>query len=463
MTPLTVPSSQENASKHPLDSGERFSTNSCDQARQWAEQLVGPHFGLIESLQRVTTEPDDVPLHVYAGRLGNTAAFASLEVPRTCSGAGLVAEHALAACIGEGVERYAAGLPAPGALTRAAAGHLPGRAITPDRFVLFSNRQYRQSQRRFPFQRWMPSDPIGWVRARQVESGDPVWVPAAFVYQPYQPASDEPLIAPSLSTGLACGTDHTNAVIAGLCEVIERDAVTLAWIGQIQPPRIDVRDRELSDEVGTIIEMLNQRGFRWAAFDLTTDAGVPVIAALVQGESPVGSIVSFGSACHPNAHRAMLKALIEAVHCRMYVKSLIRREPLWKAGRGFRSVTSFADHARFYSVHGEYRQRLERWWSSTQSVDCRDASAQPSAEWLRKQVETLAGAGYETLVIDLTPPDVVHLGLHVVRVLLPGFQPLHGNHLWPHLGGDRLGRLRNVFGPQVSQPLRWNRYPHPCA
>ena len=252
-------------------------------------------------------------------------------------------------------------------------------------------------------------------------------------------------------------------LIAGLCEVIERDAVALAWIGQIQPPRINVRDRKLSDDVETIIEMLNQRGLRWAAFDLTTDAGVPVIAALVQGESPVGSIVSFGSACHPNAQRALLKALIEAVHCRMYVKSLIRREPLWKAGRGFRSVTSFADHARFYSVHGEYRQRLERWWSSTRSVDCRDASAQPPVEWLRKQVETLAGAGYETLVIDLTPPDVVHLGLHVVRVLLPGFQPLHGNHHWAHLGGDRLGRLSSVFGPHVSQPRRWNRYPHPCA
>jgi hypothetical protein len=55
------------------------------------------------------------------------------------------------------------------------------------------------------------------------------------------------------------------------------------------------------------------------------------------------------------------------------------------------------------------------------------------------------------------------LGLHVVRVLLPGFQPLHGNHRWAHLGGQRLRRLSAVFGTQVSQPLRWNRYPHPCA
>ena len=27
------------------------------------------------------------------------------------------------------------------------------------------------------------------------------------------------------------------------------------------------------------------------------------------------------------------------------------------------------------------------------------------------------------------------MGWHVLRVMVPGLQPLHGNHLLPHLGG----------------------------
>ena len=66
------------------------------------------------------------------------------------------------------------------------------------------------------------------------------------------------------------------------------------------------------------------------------------------------------------------------------------------------------------------------------------------------------------LVVDLTPPDVAPLGLHVARVLVPGLQPLHGNHAWQHLSGPRLRQLATVFGPDVNQPWRWNPYPHPC-
>src|SRR5262249_14672720 len=32
-------------------------------------ELVGPHFGVLEQIERVAPEPDDVPLEVYAGWL----------------------------------------------------------------------------------------------------------------------------------------------------------------------------------------------------------------------------------------------------------------------------------------------------------------------------------------------------------------------------------------------------------
>jgi ribosomal protein S12 methylthiotransferase accessory factor len=212
------------------------------------------------------------------------------------------------------------------------------------------------------------------------------------------------------------------------------------------------------------LESLTNRGFRWRLFDLTTDLAVPVAAAIVEGHSPVGPIVAFGSACHPSRERACLKALVEAAHCRMYVKSIVRERPRWRAGRRFQHVTSFADHARFYSSHPEQRRPLDWWWAGTRSScwQVRDGEPSRQPDWFRQQAIRMASAGYEPFVIDLTSPDIADLGLHVARVVVPGLQPLHGHHAWRHLGGSRLRQLGRVFGPAAKQPWRFNPYPHPC-
>src|SRR5262249_21281377 len=128
-----------------------------------AADLVGPHFGLIEELLAVPPEADDLPLAVYAGRLCRTSALGAIDAAREVSGAALERPRALAACLGEALERYAAALPAPTAVRRCTMHELPQRAIAPDRFALFSPEQYRQ--RGFPFVRWSDSDAIGWTQA----------------------------------------------------------------------------------------------------------------------------------------------------------------------------------------------------------------------------------------------------------------------------------------------------------
>jgi ribosomal protein S12 methylthiotransferase accessory factor len=426
-----------------------------------ARSVLGAHFGLVESLVRVHPEDDDVPVAVYASRLANTAAFAGVEVPRAASGAGLTESHAEMACIGEAVERYAAGLVRSGAIRAARAGDLEGAVVPPDRFALFSREQYRRWPRRFPFAPWTSGLRCGWVEARSLTRARTAWVPAAFVFQPYRRFPGELPIAPGLSTGLACGSSVTDATVRALCEVIERDAVALAWLCGIAPPRLVLDPAALGAGARRLVGELEERGFRWRAFDLTTDLGVPVVAALIEGHSPVGNVVSFGSAAHARREEALTKALVEAAHCRIYVKSLLRAEPGWRAGRQFERVRTFADHARLYSSHPELRPALERWWRTPRAVLWPPhGEAVPAG--LEEYTARLARSGLEVLVVELTTPDVAELGLAVVRVLVPGLQPLHGNHAWPHLGGARLREPSRVFGPEVRRSRRGIRYPHPC-
>lgn len=455
-------------SRHTSSTPNRINPNEAtrqwDRTRNWAQSLVGAHFGVIEELELVGCESDDVHLAVFAGRLCRTSALNADDAPRTASGASLNESDALAACIGEAVERYSAALVGPGAVVQAQIDELPGDILTPDRFALFSRRQHRQLRHRFPFRRWRPRNRLSWTLARRLPAGDQVWIPSVFVYQPFRPAADEPLISPTLSTGLASAADKTTATFAGLCEVIERDAVALAWLGRVSPPQINFAVGDCDGDLRALIDELNTRGFRWCVFDLTTDLRVPVAAALIQGQTSLGPVVAFGSACHSNPVLALHKALVEAAHCRMYIKSLCREQPHWDVGRHFEQVTTFADHARFYTSHPRYWRALNRWWNTPHSIrwdDCPHAGSVDEAT-LTDLLHRIASADYDVYCADLTPPDLAPLGFCVVRALIPGLQPLHGNHAWPHLGGSRLRRLSHVFGQGTRQPWRFNPFPHPC-
>ena len=83
---------------------------------------------------------------------------------------------------------------------------------------------------RLPRTRGKPFDagkPIPWIKADLV-SGNEVWVPSELVHMDYRyPAAPNSNALFHSSNGLASGNDLPEAICAGLCELIERDAVCL--------------------------------------------------------------------------------------------------------------------------------------------------------------------------------------------------------------------------------------------
>ena len=63
---------------------------------------------------------------------------------------------------------------------------------------------------------------------------------------------------------------------------------------------------------------------------------------------------------------------------------------------------------------------------------------------MRECVARVARVGLETLVLDLTRPDV---GLHVAKVTVPGLR-----HFWPRFGPGRLYDIPVKLG-WLSRPL----------
>jgi ribosomal protein S12 methylthiotransferase accessory factor len=158
--------------------------------------------------------------------LCDTAAFCPF--PSDPAGAGYAfgnERRAVAAAIGEAVERYSGNL-VPDDL-RAATYRDLDNAVDPTTLALFSPAQHDEPD--FPCVPFTQDMVIEWADGVDMNTGEPVAVPASLVWASYRTT---PPTNPIIQAGLAAGQSLAAAQWAALCEVIERDAMTLAWNGR---------------------------------------------------------------------------------------------------------------------------------------------------------------------------------------------------------------------------------------
>src|SRR5690606_37210403 len=132
-------------------------------------------------------------------------------------GKGLTDDEARAAAVMEAVEFAIAEQPRLAAITATA------------RSMAAAGQALYLAQDLLPLGR--PLDPdraISWVEGRAMFDQAPVWVPRAAVTMDAQ-ASDLPGICHT-TNGLASGNTRAEALLHGLCELVERDATTLWYL-----------------------------------------------------------------------------------------------------------------------------------------------------------------------------------------------------------------------------------------
>jgi ribosomal protein S12 methylthiotransferase accessory factor len=88
-----------------------------------------------------------------------------------------------------------------------------------------------------------------------------------------------------------------------------------------------------------------------------------------------------------------------------------------------------------------------------------------AAEDLDRCAADLATKGHRAAFVELTTPDLVDYGVHVVRVIVPELQPVHFGHGQERLGGERLFKLPQQLGfvESVRTESDLNPCPHPLA
>jgi ribosomal protein S12 methylthiotransferase accessory factor len=277
-----------------------------------------------------------------------------------------------------------------------------------------------------------------WTEVYDLMANEPVLVPAGLVgYGPKFGNRRSPFRVYS-SNGLASGNCFEEAVCHALCELVERDAFTLAelksqWIprarleaefgeqagaqGQDDPnayPRIDLA--AAGAPFPELLASFEKAGLRPVVRDITSDLGVCSAMASTADDSVPGFPQAHGGmGAHPNARIAVVRALTELAQSRAVDI------------QGVREDIMPADAAPTVSSrHTQRVQKIEpRSWLFQQNGCLRPFGDLPSfqsddiAEDIRLILSRLAAQGIErVLVADLSEPG----GFSVVRVMVPGLE-----------------------------------------
>jgi oxazoline/thiazoline synthase len=268
----------------------------------------------------------------------------------------------------------------------------------------------------------LPEGEWEWVKAISLRTGREVLVPAGIAFIDYVPRSG-PKWFRADSAGCAAGATTEQAVLHGLLEVVERDALALWW-------RLGVnRDVvEVPESLRPIRESLEKRGRTLTLFGLQTDLGIPVIAAVSARD---GRRIYVGSAAGVSEAEASEKAVLELLQ---FV--------FWDEELGIaRSRTQWLEEGTL-----EHFDWLDGRGAGSRSTAPAPEAGRPMA-WVRDQV---LAAGFDPLIVDLSREP---FEIPVVRAIVPGLCRPNTRR-----ASKRMVELPSRLGWQVGEG---NPYPVP--
>jgi ribosomal protein S12 methylthiotransferase accessory factor len=166
--------------------------------------------------------------------------------------------------------------------------------------------------------RWMEtvseSDTVLCVEGIEYFSGAKVWVPAELVLHPFVHEGHRSLFDGN-TNGLCSGNSLLEAVIHGICEVLERDVKSFGLI--------DDRSRLVSLETAPKVIKDLEAAIRSAGLQLVVREspnayGLPFVAAYVLEPNDTDAIaIADGFGLHPIAEVAAIRAIAEAAQSRL--------------------------------------------------------------------------------------------------------------------------------------------------
>ncbi|MDD2338760.1 MAG: YcaO-related McrA-glycine thioamidation protein [Methanosarcina sp.] len=255
---------------------------------------------------------------------------------------------------------------------------------------------------------YLPQSLLEWVGAYDLMNKEEVFVSANSVYHPYDSPGRCQKLFLSNTNGLASGNVFEEAVLHGLLEVIERDAISIAQFSRNLGKEI-----VLTEEDGYLYELASKfkdAGIELKVWLVPTDTGIPtVIAATDDVKLKDPALLVMGAGSHLKPEIAVARAITEAAQSRVVQI------------QGAREDTDREGFIR--SVGYDRMKRLNWFWfeegEKISLSEVQDLSRKSPAENIDVILEKLKDLAERVLVVDLSREEVT---VPVVRVIIPGFE-----------------------------------------
>jgi len=247
---------------------------------------------------------------------------------------------------------------------------------------------------------------IEWIMGHDIMNDIEVFVPANAVFHPYDPGNGVKLFR-SNTNGLASGNTIEEAVLHGLLEVIERDALSIAEYTH-DPGREIVLSQ--SDGLNYSLEKkMEEAGIKVKVWLLGSDIDIPtVVVALDDTVLKDPALLVMGAGSHLSPEIAVTRALTEAAQSRVVQI------------HGAREDTDREQVVRTFGY--DHMKKLNRYWYEdidTVTMDeIMDSSSDTPAANISTILERLEGIADGAIIVDLSRGVEVP----VIRAIIPMFE-----------------------------------------
>lgn len=428
------------------DGGGGHRSMTPEQVRDRYGHLVSPVTGIIKEIKRDLRGPE----FFNSFRSGANAAARTRDVGTLRAmlrmangGKGVTPVHAEVSALCEAIERYSGTFHGDEERVSGSLRSLGEQAIHPNACLLYDERQFDHrlewNATHAPFQhvssRFDSDAVLDWTPVWSMSEERHRLLPTGMLYfgapgQGYMTAD---------SNGNAAGSSMEDAVLQGLLEVVERDAVALWWYNRTRQPAIDLAafDDKWTAETRRVHAGLGRAVW---ALDLTSDIGVSVIVALSRRVDGAAEDIVMGFGAHLDPRVALRRALSELNQMMPAVVDARAGEydcddP--DAVHWWRTAT--VGNQPYLTRDPAIRPRVPEDYPYSPSSDLLT-----DVTMVRQRVED---SGHRVLVLDQTRPDI---GLPVVKVIVPGLR-----HFWSRFAPGRLFDVPVRLG-RLASPTRYD-------
>lgn len=392
---------------------------------------VSPITGAASVLEPITTP--DPNMHVwYSGSNLGLPARDLMQLRRSLraatAGKGTTADQARVGALCEALERYSGVSTGEEQRIRGSLRSVGDYAIHPNACMLFSDAQLDDADRINAEGSWFNTIPARFDE-NAVTDWTPLWslteqrevlLPTGHLYFGGSREPGNGVFADS--NGCAAGNTLTEAILQGTLELVERDSVALWWYNRLCRPGVDLAG--MADPwVDEMIVNYRARGREVWALDLTSDLGIPAIAAISRRTDHRTERLMMAFGAHLDPRLAVLRALTELNQ----MAATSSDDPRGTDAGLDRDMETWMNTAT--AANQPYLLpdlAAPAWRPADHQYHAGDDLA-ANVLTLQRRLER---AGLNMLVLDQTRPDI---GLPVVRVVVPGIRPF-----WSRLAPGRL-------------------------